>query len=321
MMIKKLLPLVALLLPGLAYAGNPTANFTINVVPAGGTTPPLPTPAQAAGFTTLAKNWDFSQPLYSNIANWADCGTSTNTTKDWHQKDWSGGVVPICDIPQVSDQGFTVIDMHWDTNRTNYPLGAHQIIRTASIDNTTAIVNFGAFYMETEFRFTPNTDPYTYFAFWSSGNPPFAASEDLEYDTVEAGNTGAGMNLHNWHGGTGGCPPNNFNCINTWFLHYPADIDTAAYHKFGMLVTNDGSSVWACGYVDGVAQGACGNMNAQSTQINNRNYMILDTIGEDLNGGCCAAVNTHMYIKYVRVWSCANWQTQLCHGVAFSTPP
>src|ERR1700730_16567866 len=81
-MIKKLFFMAALLAPGLAYGGNPSADLTGQIVPAG-SGPPVPAPAAAAGFTTLAGNFDFSQPLYATQSNWLDCPTSSGNRMLW----------------------------------------------------------------------------------------------------------------------------------------------------------------------------------------------------------------------------------------------
>ena len=84
-MIKTLFFISALLLlPGLGYAGNPSAPFSDQVVPAD---PPssvacgygpnysgsIPAPAQAAGFNTCAVNLDFGSAALSNPATYIDC--------------------------------------------------------------------------------------------------------------------------------------------------------------------------------------------------------------------------------------------------------
>jgi hypothetical protein len=58
-MIKRVFITAALLVPSLAYSANPSANLTVQVDPA------VPAEAAAAGFTTLAANYDFTQPLYA----------------------------------------------------------------------------------------------------------------------------------------------------------------------------------------------------------------------------------------------------------------
>lgn len=94
-MIKKLLFTAALLVPGLAYGQNPSANLSVQVVP--GSDPPpgtacavgpnymgaIPAAAAAAGFNTCVLNMDFSDPTtftykgttvsWTNPSTWLDC--------------------------------------------------------------------------------------------------------------------------------------------------------------------------------------------------------------------------------------------------------
>src|ERR1700755_432534 len=73
-MIKRLFLLAALLAPQLAYGANPSANLSVQIVPSV-STPAVPAAAAAAGFTTLAANYDFTIPggTYSNPATYIDC--------------------------------------------------------------------------------------------------------------------------------------------------------------------------------------------------------------------------------------------------------
>ncbi len=84
-MIKKLFFAAALLAPGLVYAADPSANLSVEIVPAG-SDPAVPAQAAAAGFTTLAANFDFvnnTMCVYdgrspacvaaSPTTNWLDC--------------------------------------------------------------------------------------------------------------------------------------------------------------------------------------------------------------------------------------------------------
>src|SRR5690348_16001070 len=99
-MIKKLSFMAALWLPGLAYAGNPSADLSVQIVPA-----PPPAPAVAAGFTTLTLNADFSTPFYANKANWLDCGgaTSPQWYKQWVAFGSNGVAAPCSAILQETD--------------------------------------------------------------------------------------------------------------------------------------------------------------------------------------------------------------------------
>jgi hypothetical protein len=81
-MIKQLFLTAALLAPGLAYAGNPSADLSGQIVPASGSiacgvgpnyTGSIPTQASTAGFTTCAANYDFTSSQFANASTWLDC--------------------------------------------------------------------------------------------------------------------------------------------------------------------------------------------------------------------------------------------------------
>ena len=94
-MIKGLFFTAALLMPSLAYAGNPSANLSVQVVPAG--VQVAPAGAQAAGYTTLAFHSDFTQPFYTNLSNWLDCAGATSP--QWWIAGGNGHSPPPCAQP------------------------------------------------------------------------------------------------------------------------------------------------------------------------------------------------------------------------------
>src|SRR5216683_4717012 len=69
--------MAALLAPSLACDANPSADLSVQIVPA--SAPAVPAPAQAAGFTTQALNADFTSPAYANTATYIDnCGATAS---------------------------------------------------------------------------------------------------------------------------------------------------------------------------------------------------------------------------------------------------
>src|ERR1700730_17424147 len=102
---------------GAAYAATGTSPpVTVPItIPSSGPTPPAE--AVAAGFTTLAANYDFSQPFYATQSNWLDCtGALTGASvpsATWH---WGNpGLRPSlpCNINQATDPvtGQPVLDI------------------------------------------------------------------------------------------------------------------------------------------------------------------------------------------------------------------
>src|SRR6266478_9018702 len=85
-MIKKLFFTAALLVPGLANGADPSATLPVQIVPSGSPRA-IPAGAQAAGFTTLALDADFSLPFYATQSNWLDCAGATSP--QWYRA-WIG---------------------------------------------------------------------------------------------------------------------------------------------------------------------------------------------------------------------------------------
>jgi hypothetical protein len=90
------------------------------------------------------------------------------------------------------------------------------------------------------------------------------------------------------------------------------------YHKYGMLITSDGATeVYGCSFVDDRFQG-CNAANAASDtgMFTSRNRIIASA---GSNAGT-AAVNLDLNIKYINVYTCANWQgangdaSHMCNG-------
>ena len=93
-----------------AFAAGPTATLQAQIVPVPAGGPGAPAVAQAAGFTTLAANFDFSQPAYATQSNWMDC-SQTNNAVTWHNFFPSNA----CNFFQVTDPatGDTVMRNQW----------------------------------------------------------------------------------------------------------------------------------------------------------------------------------------------------------------
>ncbi len=85
-----------------------------------------------------------------------------------------------------------------------------------------------------------------------------------------------------------------------------------------MLITSDGSNIWACAYINGVkvvdpanANGCQLSFGTTAQDLAQRNYM-------EFQCGGPFGVNTDRevdcWIKSIRVWSCQNWATTQCYG-------
>ncbi len=131
-MIKQLILAAALVVPGLASAGDPSADLSIQVVPAsppgsiacdqGPNAAAIPAPAQKAGYTHCLLNADFTSAAYANPANWlAECGASAGSLNAvWHllgnHSTQNGQGAAIFELPcnraiMTNDNGTQVFDM------------------------------------------------------------------------------------------------------------------------------------------------------------------------------------------------------------------
>jgi hypothetical protein len=313
MMIRKLFFTAALLMPGLAYSANPSTNLTVQIAPAG-SDPAVPTEAANAGFTTLAANFDFSQPLYATQSNWLDC-VGTNNSLPWHKG--SPGVtntVP-CNVHQVVDPvtGQTVMDLQRLLSYNGPPIGVTngEAIQTCSDGGDKwggTCTAFPYMYLETVYRIDAasthqNGGVYT----WQT-SPGGSSDQPLEFDLGELYNTTFGSNgYHNYI---------NNNAAFFWDSNpgdnnLPPGWSPTTYQKYGMLITSDGrTSVMACSFVGDRLQ-KCYNVGAQSPQYANLNWLVA-AIGDDATNAINATIN--LYIQYIRVWTCANRTTTTCNG-------
>jgi hypothetical protein len=155
-------------------------------------------------------------------------------------------------------------------------------------------------------------------------------SQSIEWD-VEEIETGAlwksSAGVHNWGNGNGviflwceyggcGAPPG----INS------GTFDPNIYHTFGIRVTSDGATMVGCAYVDNVfinCGALPGGLSAFQAALG-RNFLVLQNACDWWNqpgGQCTQGQEQHLYVKSVRVWSCASWATTQCNGPVLSGPP
>jgi hypothetical protein len=322
-MLKNLFFAAALLLLalGVAFAASTSATLSILVVPSGGGPTP-PTQAAAAGFTTLAANYDFSQPSYATQSNWLDCG-GNNASLIWH---WgSPGITPVfpCNINQGSDPttGQTVLDLRYLASYSSYGqsgnnnfLSMQTVTKGGGGAGGTLTASFANAYIESVYRIDA--------AYSSGGNTSgpdgvwqWMTNNTIELDYGEIYGSSNGFGDYGWHNWNTGGGAGVWVSYDSGLNHYiPSGWGPTAYHKYGSLLTSDGATArWACAYIDDVLQG-CANVGATSAQYNDREWLIA-WVGANNPG---PLVDTNLYIQYIRVWSCANWATQMCNGSALS---
>jgi len=330
--IKELFFTAALLVPSLAYAGNPSASLSVQVIPAGS----APAGAQAAGYSTLAFHSDFTQPFYSNLSNWLDCAGAASP--QWWIGGGNGQSPPPCSrISMINDGGMQVMDMRF-TAADAGSLGTVLTTLNALGQRYSQGVDFpnGAYWQAT-FRVLPNglnNNPFgTLIAAWWSWSDTGQSSGTAfqERDFLEEYGTGCCHNdagLVEWN-----APSGQTNVLLAGFGQPEYQIDPTVYHTIAARVTQDGRTNEAmCLYIDGVLQncrdmigaGNTGGSAITSSQLNQRNYPILQ-IGP-LNATPVAAT-IDMLVQDVQIWTCSAWQGPLnrpgnaCNGPVLTGAP
>jgi hypothetical protein len=307
---KKILFLMAVLLaPNLAYCANPSAHLSVQVVPAAS----VPAGAQAAGFTTLAANYDFSQSLYATQSNWLDC-TGGNDSLSWHAGE--PGIGPgsqvACNIFQGADPSTGDTVMHFQylaSYGSGIVNGQTRWMGMETKDENTGFVNaaFNNFYVESVYRLgATNGDnaanqldgPNGVWS-WNSGS----SGGSFEFDFTELyadrnGYADAGAGLHGPAGG--GIFYTSYGSNNL-----PAGYSETAYHKYGALLTSDGSThTYVCDFVDDIQQGPCFDMGisgGDTSMYTTKAWLIVSMENHNVQ----PSANYDLYVKYIKVWTCS----------------
>ena len=288
-MIKELLWTAALLAPGLAY-GQISAPLDPPVVPAGGSAPVAPAPAQASGFTTCVVCMDFTQatggvwldgaaPAGVNAAQtntWLDCGGAGNPI--WYQDRY--GVFNLnytgpCPVITTDSSGTPVLQINWGSNSISIPsnnfanngleIGASvlgHIGRLGTLPPTISYTEWTA--RVTVFPVTTGTYPGSYFApLWQGGNPGMTQTTSgpwswIEFDSHEiccalANAGGWGSQWYSLY--SGGTFFNNHFMTANWSGSFPrlepSGLPLNTDVKVGMRVTTDGSTaVYKCIWIN-----------------------------------------------------------------------
>ena len=325
-MMKKLLFATALLAPGLAYGGNPSADLSVQVVPAGtagtcGTiTGQAATDAAAAGFGTCALYNDFTTAIPNTVgtglpSNWLNCSNTYVAGSVWNMPTYN----PPCNaITQVTDSGGggnLALDLHynraWMVQASQYDNFTEMV--TSSWDGSDppsayGKVGFSNGYFEITARMTADTGSFAgeQQAFWSwiccTTNLTF-----VEQDFFEDWSTGGQHMDIAWDWWTG--PP----LTGQGFANgtsYPAHTQSD-YHTFGTLITGNYASFAVCNYFDGTRIG-CYNQSYKSGQDGTQRRTLWVQNGAQCNTGvygdirCVGSFNdSHMYIKSIKAVTCA----------------
>ncbi len=304
-MIKQLFLTAALLLPGLAYAGNPSADLSTQIVPAAPppTPPPpggniacdqgpnasaIPAPAQRAGFTHCALNADFTivGGPFSDPSTFVNpCGASNSLWPNGSNFYWENFLdaskhPPCSRVSIITDPVFGGQTLHLqyqpvdfnsggssrnDWNELNWPVGYSMIAGRVLPIEM---------YVEITFRTTVTSlnqhdGSIELFGPWNNPmNTPQSGGRVSEMDfdeIIDGGQTYGGPPWQNAYASVLG----NRNCA--YALNGGCDLtqnllDWTSYHELGDLVTSDGIANLAnCAYIDGIMQ-LCHTLNVSDSQ-------------------------------------------------------
>ena len=315
-MIKQLLFTAALLVPGLAYAGNPSADLSIQVVPAGtaGTCGTIMgqagTDATAAGFTTCALYNDFTTQIPNTVgtglpSNWLNCSTTSDAGGVWN---WYGGTSSCPrDVTQVTDPtyGNLALDMHFSS--AYLAAGQSNVTWLSSVpdsgSNNPSIHSFSTGYFEWTYRWTSDSGnfPGNVESYWSwtccGTGDNFVDLEFLEDFGTGGGHTDYGWNF--WPSGQLGK-----------VVHYPA-FNNATYNTIGVILTGNNTNFAVCGYFNGTRI-ECDNQSYQAGMNATQRRQIY--LGNGIQCGYDSTVitcippnfgNSNLYIQDIKILTCS----------------
>jgi hypothetical protein len=334
-MIGKCIAFAVPLLPCFAFGADPSVNLSVQIIPvASGPTPPIA--AQTVGFTTIALNADFTQPLPTNwlggCPNGPD-GSATNTNDDtghiWYNAIWWDKAEP-CTSKQLADPkyGGTTLDIPWPVHYDPSTSNGHGM-QTASWNwplpaSGSPSVGFSApnsAYYEITARNEPAADSNVMnFITWAATGIT-GGDAGIEWDVMEMSGLGGGDGaIHNWGaGGTGGWMWTTFNAQGAGndILHADPSYDPAKYNTYGLRTVSDGTNLRWCTYINNHLI-RCGDLPGGLTaaEKNQRLFVLPGTAcypGNN-NYSCPLEGQTqHIYIRSIRVFSCASWAATECN--------
>lgn len=293
--------------------------------------PSIPPPAARAGFTTLALDFDATHQLPShwlggcNVAGNGDPVNHTDVTGFilYQNIFWSHDAVS-CITTQVQDDPLygsgLVVDMPWVATTVHplYLAGNSLTTLSPNYQDDPSSYPGATFpynvYIEVEARSAPILPAITMSLFtW------LPSDTNVEIDVVE---TDAGRGLfsaaiHNHITSDVDDAHYIWNDIDGP-AHLPKGFDPSAYHRWGVLSTSDGTNLKACSYVDDRLM-TCQLLPSGLTAGEQTQRMILilgnacDLWNQVETHHCQDGLTQHLYLRKLRVFSCASWVTSQCN--------
>lgn len=302
----------------IAYAANPSVDLPVTIVPSGSSPGNVtPQPAVAAGFNTLAIDFDFTQSSpWSDRSRWLRCHDGSGAANPLLYQDWigfGGWQMPTCsNISQGTDPfGSLALHLHMDkpsvtamgcepTNCDNLVVLLTQVQTVDSAGNGNVLPS--NVYVEVVGLTRTSDSSMSHLAtdFWNYDN-----GGGTEWDGVE------------WFGGNRGFATyHNNGSGNVQMTNANEDLDQSAYHTYAWRVTsNGGSDGYFCSYLDGApsssSPGNCISWHPTSNQAANPApatvQLLTGFVG--CSGGAgpiCPNSSIDVWVRRLRVWTCAN---------------
>jgi hypothetical protein len=334
-MIKKVISTVALLVfasAGPAHSQN-GALFPVQQV-GSDPTPSPPAGAAAAGFTTLAANYDWTgattsfdpnHPLPAGVnlavlSNWLYC--TSNSTGASNPSWQTVGSATDCNAIEIANDGGTqVLDMQYLT--ADWPSNTANGLQTANSNNTVAYFTFptGA-YIEAEIRVPstvqsgacPSVQPNCLmndFFSWSTANSSNVPM--VEWDFIEMyGQEANGGLAHAYFGASA-------NLSNITEPGGKPGYDPTVYNIYGTRITTDGNGNAAmCQYLNNNILLPCGSGTMSPVPLP-RDFLALSSGPQTSSYNF--QINGHYYVQWIRVWECSGWATAQCNGTVLTGAP
>ena len=350
-MIKKLFYIAALLLPGLAYGGSPSANLSVQVVSSGAGIAcnsgpnyngPVPAPAQAAGFTHCALNADFTTNTtdsrgynYSNLSTWLNNCMPPSQQNNGYASGWPPGrfYLEFAGDPLGGDPALCNPNRVAITSDGGNPQVLELVNRVADVQNCPALAkasngdcNYDQLYW-----------PVPYHAFGDNIGPTLPIEMYTEI-TFRIPNIGTGWSAN---GGGGTIPEDywqtswcvceteiDFFEINTgynngagwgyqgqWNAGSVNYLDFTQYHTIGTLTTSDESTAeWQCLWADGNFVSCGGPWSGTTYTQHNETLNSLIAAGHCFSDVHCMSQDNIIYIKSMRLWECSKYVNAGCPG-------
>jgi hypothetical protein len=350
-MIKKVIFTAALLVPSLAYAGNPSANLTVQVVPASNGiacdigpnyTGSIPPGAQAAGFTHCAANYDFTDPFYTTLSNWLTCGGVFSP--QWYVSE--DGLPPASCPPDMTTQ-FQMVTDSASGKQALQMTYSHITDWNAGIYDTkmSTVSPFGnpnppgalfpnSNYTESVVRMVSNSTAQCPASQASGGclvsdswsYSPNGVTAGAEWDFIEIYTNGAS-------GGSGGRLPFGSGPSGLAQVGRITGFDPTIYHNYGVRQTIDTNGfAGLCHYLDGSqitndSTGAppCTSGGPQPTDNWSARNEMIQEVGPQGSGAGQPRLDEVYMVQRMTVWTCKDWNSsdpaRRCNTAVLTSAP